>query len=180
MPRSRTLFIYALVTFALVVLFAVFIGFQHNTALVGALNAAGTVAAGAFAAVAAVASMRAAAESSTAARRAREAIARAARPRIQPGTREHDGTWLGELRCGAGRGATDLIVTWLLTDHDPAVGQAARLEPDGTFAVDLGQPADRLTLVWLEYWDDEHSARWHDTWEVRAGMFHQTDSTLVD
>jgi hypothetical protein len=178
--RSRTLFTYALITFALVTLFAVFIGFRDNAALVGALSAAGTVAAGGFAAVAAVGSMRAAAESSTAARRSREAISRTARPRIQPGVREHDGRWLGELRCGADRGATDLLVTWLLADNEPAVGEAARLEPDGTFAVELPGPGDQVTLVWLEYWDDDHAARWHDTWEVRTGMFHQTDSTLVD
>jgi hypothetical protein len=124
--------------------------------------------------------MRAAAESGAAARRSREAIARTARPRIQPGVREHDGMWLGELRCGAGRGATDLIVTWLLTEHEPAVGQAAELTPGGTFAVELPRPGDQVTMVWLEYWDDSHVARWHDTWEVRTGMFHQTDSTLVD
>jgi hypothetical protein len=60
--RLRTLSTAAATTLGLVVLFVVFIGFKDDTALVAALSAAGTVAAGAFAAVAAVGSMRAAAE----------------------------------------------------------------------------------------------------------------------
>ncbi|HSK98151.1 MAG TPA: hypothetical protein VK891_16110 [Euzebyales bacterium] len=134
----------------MVVLFAVFIWFRNDAALVGALSAAGTVVAGGFAAIAALSSMRAAAESSASAKRSREAFARSVRPRIQPDVRRDGDRLLGAVQCGEGHAAVDVTVAWILSDRETVVDQVARLEPwrpdlpsgeDNAFGVDLGLPA---------------------------------------
>ncbi|HEV2778389.1 MAG TPA: hypothetical protein VGX25_03220 [Actinophytocola sp.] len=194
MSRPQRLIVYALTVGGLAALFAVFIGFKKDTALVGALEAAGAVSATGFAALAALGSMRAAAESSATARRSRAALARTMRPRIHPGVSRED----GRVQCGAGRGAIDVTVVWLLTDRDPATAQAARLEPwrpdlppgsDLALAVDLELPEtatvqDGIRMVWIEYWDDTRVGHWRDTWQVGTeppdrGTFLLTDSRLA-
>jgi hypothetical protein len=197
--RPRRLIPYALVTLALVAIFAVLIGFKRDTALVGALEAAGTVAAAGFAAVAAMGSMRAAAESSATARRSREALARTMRPQIRPSLQVGNGTVHGSVQCGADRGAVDVTVVWMLSNRDPITERAARLEPsrpdlppgsDITLAVDLQLPEtanvwNEIDMVWIEFWDDNRVGHWQDTWRVGAephtgGMFLLTDSRLAD
>lgn len=198
-PRPRTLVAYALVTIAVVVLFAFFIGFRRDVALVGALSAAGTVLAAGFAAMAALGSMRAAAESSVTANRSREALARTMRPTVRPDIGRQDGEVLGTVRCGEGRGALDVTVAWLKADGETVTGRTARLEPsrpdlpsgsDTALAVDLELPEsatgwDETTMVWIEYWDDSHVGHWQDTWQVGTEpgskeTYVQTDSQLVD
>lgn len=184
---------------ATVALFALFIGFRGDTALVGAMSAAGTVAAAGFAALAAMGSMRAAAESSATAQQSRETLARSMRPRVQPSVSRADGRVFGEVRCGEGRGAVDVTVAWLLTNGETVTDQTARLEPrrpdrptesDSVLAVDLTLPEtanvwEEITMVWIEYWDDSHIGRWQDTWQVGTEphsreMFVPTDSQLDD
>jgi hypothetical protein len=196
--RPRTLIAYALVTLAVAALFAVFIGFKGDAALVGALSAAGAVAAAGFAALAALGSMRAAAESSATAKRSREALARTMRPRVHPSASRENGKTLGKVQCGEGHGAVDVTVAWLLTSGDTVTGRAARLQPwrpdlppgsDIALAVDLKLPETanvwkEVSMVWIEYWDDSHVGHWQDTWRVGTepdsqGMFLQTDSQLV-
>jgi hypothetical protein len=197
--RPRTLIGYALVTLVVAALFAVFIGFKGDAALVGALSAAGTVAAAGFAALAAMGSMRAAADSSATAKRSREALARTMRPRIHPSVSRENGRMLGKVQCGEGRGAVDVTVAWRLTNSDTVTDRIARLEPrrpdlppgsDVAFAVDLKIPETanvwkEISMVWIEYWDDSHVGHWQDTWRVDTeahgqGMFLQLDSQLVD
>lgn len=189
--------VYVLVILAMVALFAVLIGFRRDTALVGALEAAGTVSAAGFAALAAMGSMRAAAESSVTARRSREALARTMRPQLRPEVHIENGTVFGRVRCGEGRGALEVTVVWLLSDRDPITEHTARLEPwrpdlppgsDITLAVDLQLPEtanvwDELDMVWINYWDDNRAGHWQDTWRIGTephsrGMLLLTDSRL--
>ena len=163
--RNRAFLNYLLIVAATATLFVVIIAVREHTALVSALSAAGTVAAGVFAALAALGSMRAAADSSATARRSREALARTAKPQVRPGVRADGGTLLGAVR-------------------------ADRVEPgpDPGLAVDLGLPPDAdlssaVKLVWLEYRDAGHLGQWQDTWEVAPsaqGTFRLTDSYLAD
>jgi hypothetical protein len=190
----QRLIIYTLLAAGLVALFIVFIGVRRDTALVGALEAAGTVAAAGFAALAAVGSMRAAAESSATAKRSREALARTMRPRVHPTVSRENGTVLGKVQCGAGRGAVDVTVAWLLTDRDTVTGQAARLEPwhqdlppgpDSAIAVDLQLPqtavvSDEIRLVWIDYWDDDRVGHWRDTWELGTEPHNRETFRLID
>jgi hypothetical protein len=104
----QRLIVYALTVLglvALVALVAVFIGFKSDTALVGALEAAGAVSAAGFAALAVLGSMRAAAESNATAKRSREALARTMRPRIHRSLSRENGTVLGKVQCSAARAA---------------------------------------------------------------------------
>lgn len=184
----RTLIAYALVTLAVVVLFALFIGFKRDAALIGALSAAGAVAAAGFAALAAMGSMRAANESSATARRSQEALARTMRPRIHPSASLENRAVLGKVHRGEGRAAVDVTVVWVLTNHDTVTDRTVRL--DTAFAVDLGLPEtanvwEEISMVWIEYWDDNHVGHWRDTWQVGTepesrGTFVQTHSQLVD
>lgn len=196
MSRSRTLAAYGLTLLALVVVFGLFIGFRDNGALVGALEAAGTVAAAGFAAVAALGSMRAAAESGATARRARESQARSVRPRVYPTITRADGHTFGVVRCGTGQPAVDVFAVWSRPDHGPVTSRAARLElvradipPDVVTesTVDLeapesADPREAVSLVWIEYWDGGRIGQWRDTWEVApdSGTLVLTDSDLVD
>jgi len=182
--RPKVRLIYLLVTLGLVVLFAVFIAFRNNAALIAALEAAGAVAAAAFAAIAAMGAMRAAAESSAAARRSREAVARTMRPRVQPSIRQENGLVLGTVESGEGRPAIDVTVVWVMADRGAITEQTARLE-DG-LSVDLEVPEganvwDQLSTVWIEYEDDGRTGQWRDTWQAEAnGRFSLTHSELVD
>jgi hypothetical protein len=186
--RLRTHFVAAAITLGLVVLFVVFIGFKDDAALLAALSAAGTVAAGAFAAVAAVGSMRAAAESGAAARRSHEAMARTVRPRVRPSAQRQDGTVLGTVRCEPSRLAVDVHVVWMPADRDPIPSQLDRLAPGEAITIDLELPdtaplADAITMVWIGYRDEDGVGHWQDTWEVATESpvtFHQIDSQLVD
>jgi hypothetical protein len=196
--RQRALVVYALVGAATVVLFVVIVAVREDTALVGALSAAGTVAAGVFAALAAMGSMRAAADSSATARRSREALARSVRPRVRPAVRASNGTLLGEVRVDGTQAASDVMAVWLLTGGGGTrTERAAYLEPPVAgvapgpgLTVDLGLPEDAdvaasVEMVWLEYWDAGHTGQWRDTWKVGTdpgdrGSFHQQDSELVD
>jgi hypothetical protein len=167
--------IYAVLAAAIAVLFAAFIGFRHDAALIGALSAAGTVAAAAFAALAAVGSMRAAAESSAAARRTHEAVVRSAQPFIAVTVSGTDG-----VVTVRGRSASDLTAVWMFDGLDGITERAARLEPGDSVTVALPegvQPA----MVWIEYWDGDHVGHWHDTWSPSdSGQLTRTDSSLKD
>jgi hypothetical protein len=187
--RSRALLVYGLTVVTVVGLFAVFIGFRDDAALVSALSAAGTVLAAGFAAIAAIGSMRSAAESSTAARRTREAFARTVRPRLQPAVARDGGTLHGRLECGAERAAIDVMVVWMLADSDAVTDRVARIEPGAAFTVDLKIPdtssaLDGVEMVWIEYWDDGRVGQWQETWrpdaEGPADAFVQSDATLVE
>ncbi|HEX6685820.1 MAG TPA: hypothetical protein VF062_23795 [Candidatus Limnocylindrales bacterium] len=182
MSRYRNLVIAAFMVAAAVVLFVLFIGFRHDTALVGALSAAGTVVATGFAAVAAMGSMRAAAESSATARRSHEAMARTVQPRVAPGLRAADG--VGEVRCTGSRPAIDVTVAWIPVDGTAVPAKVALLEPDGkdVLASDLPGP---IRMVWIDYWDDRRVGHWQDTWEAETEKgatqpFRRTDSRLLD
>ena len=209
MTRLQAKITYAVVILGTVALFAVFIAFRHNAALISALSAAGAVAAAGFAALAATGSMRAAAESSNTARRSREALARTVRPRVYPVVSQREETLLGLVRT-EGHAAIDVMVVWIGTQGNSVTGRTARLEPlrpdqppspanelaveltvDGVNAVDAAvvgaaaaDPHDRLTMVWLEYWDDNRMGHWRDTWQWGTGhqsdTLIQTDSELVD
>ena len=141
--RNRAFLNYLLIVAATATLFVVIIAVREHTALVSALSAAGTVAAGVFAALAALGSMRAAADSSATARRSREALARTARPQVRPEVRADGGTLLGEVRV-EGQAAVGVTVVWMLVDRDTATVRADRVEPgpDPGLAVDLGLPPD--------------------------------------
>lgn len=188
MSRLRTLSLSAAIALSLVALFVVFIRFKDDTALVAALSAAGTVAAGVFAALAAVGSMRAAAESGAAARRAQEAMVRTVRPRVRPSVQPQGGTVLGTVRCEPSRVATDVKVAWMLADRPPSTSQLDRLAPGEAITIDLELPdtvaiADAISIVWIEYRDEDGVGHWQDTWEVATESpvtFHQVDSQLVD
>jgi hypothetical protein len=172
----------------LVGLCAVFIAFRSDTALIGALSAAGTVAAAAFAAVAAAGSMRAAAESSETARRAREVAARTAQPRVHPSVAREAGKALGKVQSGAGRDAIDVTAVWVM-NGDNHSDQTARLT-EVPFAVDLqlpetADPLEEISMVWIEYWDENRVGHWRDTWQVDTANAGQarlvlSHSELVD
>ncbi|MEJ3751030.1 hypothetical protein WEI85_48435 [Actinomycetes bacterium KLBMP 9797] len=186
MSRQRIFATYALVVVALVVLFAGFIAVKDDAALIGALSAAGAVAAAGFAAVAAVGSMRAAAESGATARRSREALARTARPRLQPSL---SGTH-GVVRCSGERSAVEIIAVWLLSDRGPVTELVAHLAPGTEVTVDLALPAgadawQAVEMVWIEYQDESRISHWRDTWQVTSRpdgekVFVVSDSDLVD
>jgi hypothetical protein len=186
--RTQKLLVYGFWALAVVVLFAVFIGFKKDAALVAALSAAGTVAAAGFAAVAAMGSMRAAAESSATARRSRETLARTAQPRVTPSVVREDGTLHGRLNCGGSRAAVDVQVAWMLAENEAITDRVARIEPGASFTVDLKAPdtgsvLQDVSMVWLEYWDDSHVGLWRDTWRPDPDVvdsFLQTDSDLAD
>ena len=184
--RNRALLNYALVVGATVVLFAVIVAVRHDTALVGALSAAGTVAAGVFAALAALGSMRAAADSSATARRSREALARTTRPQLRPAVRAEGGALVGEVRVEGQAAADGVTVVWALADRRPVTVQADRIEAGADpLITDLGLPEDAdlasaVTMVWLEYRDAAHLGQWRDTWQVAAGAFRRTSSQLED
>ena len=187
--RNRALLTYVLVVAATVAMFVVFVTVREHTALVGALSAAGTVAAGVFAALAALGSMRAAAESSATARRSREALARTAQPSVRPEVRADGGKLLGEVRV-EGKAAVGLTIVWMLIDRETATARADRIEPgaDGGLTVDLGLPPDAdlastVRLVWLEYRDANRIGLWRDTWEIAPNAtspFRLAASTLED
>jgi hypothetical protein len=183
--RSKKLITALVLIAGLAALFAVFIGFKRDAALIAALEAAGTVAAASFAATAAFGSMRAAAESSATARKSREALARTARPHLRPTiTTQENGTIFGTIRSGETRAAVDITVVWTLTDQDPVVGQTAHLEPGRTLDLPLPEtanPASEITMVWIEYADPDYIGQWRDTWEPDAhGTLALTSSQLVD
>lgn len=199
MPRSRILLTYTAWTVGLVILFVLFIAFREDAALVSALSAAGTVAAGVFAAIAAMGSMRAAAESSASARRAREGVARAAKPRVQPSLTRDDGALIGTVTCGDGPAAIDVFAVWVLTNRGTVSDKLAHLEPQRpdtppgaavASAVNLGIPdtadaAKEITMVWIEYWDEGRVGLWRDSWKVgteppNEGLLLLTDSRLAD
>lgn len=162
----------------------------------GALSAAGTVAAGWFAAVAALGSMRAAAESSATARRSRESLAHSVRPRVYPTVRRAEGRVFGVVRCAEGQPAVDVMAVWSRVDREVVTSRAFRLEPwradlppgvvaESTVDLDLPESADlreAVNLVWIEYWDSGRVAQWRDSWEVApdSGALIQSDSELVD
>jgi hypothetical protein len=185
---NRPLLNYVLVVAATVALFAVIVAVREHAALVSALSAAGTVAAGVFAALAALGSMRAAAESSATARQSREALARTAQPQVRPDVRADGGTLLGEVRA-AGQAAVDVTAVWMLAERSPATVRADRLDPgaDPGLTVDLELPPDAdlastVKMVWIEYHDAGHLGHWQDTWELAAGAqgtFRLIDSDLV-
>ncbi len=187
--RYRNLINYGLVAVATVALFALFIGFRNNTALVGALSAAGTVAAAGFAALAAFGSVRAANESSATARKAHEAMARNSRPKLSVRFTAAEGNLVGHIDCGPGATAVDLMVTWMLAEGAPVMEQRAQFGPGSTIAADLGvpettSPADAVKLVWLQYWDSERVGQWQDTWQPTTepgheGVFALDSSRLV-
>lgn len=173
---------YTLTVLGTVALFAVFIAFREDAALIGALSAAGAVAAAVFAAVAAFGSVRAAAESSASARRAREAVARNAQPRLRPSVGVEGDRLLGTVSCGSARGAVDVTIVWVPANAGPITEQRAAFEAGTGFTVDLGLPAsasprDEIEMVWLEYWDEGRVGRWHDTWRIATEAANQ--STLV-
>lgn len=183
MSRSKKLITALVMIAGIAALFAAFIGFKRDAALVAALEAAGTVSAAGFAAIAAFGAMRAAAESSATARKSREAFARTARPQLHPTIARENGTVLGRVHTGETRAAADLTAVWTLTDHDPVVGQVAHLEPRQTFDLPLPEtttPAD-ITMVWLEYSDPDQIGQWRDSWQPNPhGTLTLTDSQLVD
>jgi hypothetical protein len=178
--RAKALILYALVAIGLVTLFVVFIAFRGNSALIAALEAAGTVAAAGFAAIAAMGAMRAAAESSAAAKRSREAMAWTVRPRVQPSISQVNGATVGRVAGGDGRSAVDVTAVWMLNDADPVTERIARLDPGSGMDVALPENAEPHT-VWIEYWDDGHAGKWRDTWQPQPeGGFGLTHSELVD
>jgi hypothetical protein len=198
-PPPRVLITYALMAVAVAALFALFIGFKRDAALVAALEAAATAAAAGFAALAAMGSMRAAAESSATAKRAEAALARTVRPRVHPSAARENGRAYGKLHCDEGPAAVDVTVVWLLRNRGAVTERTARLEPsrpdlatgsDATFVVDLELPEtanlwNEIDMVWIEHWDEGHVGRWQDTWRVNTGpggqgAFLQVDSQLVD
>jgi hypothetical protein len=173
MFRSHRLSLYAAVAATLVILFAVFIAFRHDTALIGALSAAGTVAAGGFAALAAVGSMRAAAESGAAARRTREALARSAQPTVIAEITATEAV----VRCAGAQTAADVMAVWILADGESLTERAAQLDPGAQLAVTL--PKDSvLSVVWVEYHDTARIGQWRDTWNFTDGLLSRTESSL--
>jgi hypothetical protein len=187
--RNRALLNYALVVAATAALFVVIVAVREHTALVSALSAAGTVAAGVFAALAALGSMRAAADSSATARRSQESLARTARPQVRPAVRADGGTLIGDVRV-AGQAAVDVTAVWMLVERAPATVRTDRIEPGQApgLTVDLELPPDTdvasaVRMVWIEYHDAGHLGQWQDTWEVAPGTpgtFRLTDSQLAD
>jgi hypothetical protein len=187
--RNRALATYAAVTAATVALFVVIVAVRENTALVEALSAAGTVAAGVFAALAALGSMRAAADSSATARRSREALARTAQPAVRPEVRADGGTLVGEVLV-EGQAAVAVTVVWMLVGREPATARADRIDPGvaGGLTVDLRLPPDAelastLRMVWLEYRDAGRIGHWQDTWEITPdprSPLRLADSSLAD
>lgn len=197
--RTKILIVYIVGAAVTVALFVLIIGFRNDTALVGALTAAGTVAAAAFAAFAAMGSVRAAAESSAAARRSRETLARTMRPQILPSVSREGGQLLGRVQCGADRGAVEVNVAWILKNGSHVTDRSPRLEawrvnvPNGaesSMTSDLGLPdsvneSEVISMVWIEYWDDRRLGHWRDTWQIdtephRQNIFVQLESALVD
>ena len=189
MSRTRALWTYVLVVTATVAMFVVFVAVREHTALVSALSAAGTVAAGVFAALAALGSMRAAAESSATARRSREALARTAQPSVRPEVRADGDELLGDVLV-EGKAAVGVTIAWLLVDREIATASADRIEPGATggLTVDLGLPADAdlaatVRMIWLEYRDAGRLGLWRDTWEIAPNAqspFRLASSTLQD
>lgn len=162
MSRLKTAVLYALSAIAIAALFGLFVTFRNDAALIGALSAAGTVAATGFAAIAALASVRAASESSAAAQRAREASARAGRPSLRVRTETTDGTLQGVVECGKDRGAVDVTIVWTLTNDETLVFQHAHLAAGAIVTNVLGAEA---STCWVEYWDESRAGRWRDTWQ---------------
>jgi hypothetical protein len=176
---------YALATLGVIALFAVFVAFRKDAALISALSAAGAVAAAVFAAIAAWGSVRAADESSAAAKRAYEAVARNAQPRLLPSFSVEDGKLLGTVSCGSNRGAADITAVWILGNGDPITEQRAMFEAGTGFSVDLGLPAtadlrQEIRLVWIDYWDEARTGHWHDTWELGTEAPHQSALVLSE
>jgi hypothetical protein len=175
LSRSRLFTMYAVIAVALAVLFGVFIAFRDDRALIGALEAAGTVAAAAFAAIAAVGSMRAAAESSAAARRTQEAAARAAQPSVTVSVTATDAV----VTC-RGRAATDVMSVFVFDGHETVTAQAARLEPGETLTADLPAEGLQPTMVWVDYRDGEYVGHWRDSWTPSdTGRLLRTESSLA-
>jgi hypothetical protein len=147
------------------------------------------VAAAVFVAVAAYESGRVAAESSASARRAQEAVARNTQPHLQPGFNVDGARLFGTVNCGSASAALDVMVAWLPVGG-PISGQCAVFEAGAALAVDLGLPAaanvrENVRMVWLDYWDQDRIARWHDTWRIGTETGDQSilvlaESRLVD
>lgn len=162
---------YALTVLGVVVLFAVFIAFRRDAALISAMSAAGAVAAAVFAAVAAFGSVRAADESSASARRAQEAVARNAKPSLRPSLSVEGDRLFGTVSCGSSRGAVDVMVVWVPVNSGPITEQRATFEPGTGVTVDLNLPAtanlrEEIEVVWLDYRDEGKVGRWRDTWRI--------------
>ncbi|NUO58472.1 MAG: hypothetical protein HOV71_15850 [Hamadaea sp.] len=172
----------ALIVVGLVVLFGSFIAVRDDTALIGAMSAAGTVAAGVFAAVAAFGSLRAAAASNASAQRAREAMVRAVRPNLEPSVTTADTTLTGNVTC-TGYAAIDVTVVWTLADGEAITESVARLAPgEDPLTSTLPQPVD---MVWLAFADEGRVGKWQDTWQMgkdphNLGRLTLLESRLVD
>jgi hypothetical protein len=176
---------YALSVLGVLALFAVFILFRDDAALISALSAAGAVAAAVFAAVAAFGSVRAADESSAAAKRAHEAVARNAQPRLRPSFSLAGGKLLGTVSCGSHRGAADVMVAWMLENSGPVTEQRAAFEAGTGLTVELHLPATadlqrELKLVWIDYWDEGRTGHWRDTWRIGTEPPHQSALVLSE
>lgn len=167
----------ALVALGLVALFGVFIAVRDDTALISALSAAGTVAAGVFAAVAAFGSLRAAAASNASAERAREAMVRSVRPNVEPSVSAVDTTLIGTLTC-TGYAAIDITVVWTLTDGEVITETVARLAPgEDPLTSTLPQPVE---MVWLSFTDEGRVGKWQDTWQMGQEPHNLGRLTLIE
>jgi hypothetical protein len=174
----------ALIVLGLVVLFEVFVAVRRDTALVSALSAAGTVAAGVFAAVAAFGSLRAATASSASVQRASEAMARSVRPSLTPSLSTVDGILTGTLTC-IGYAALDVNVAFVLVDGDTVSETVARLAPgDAPLTLTLRsaalEPLREIDLVWLDYTDEGRVGHWRDTWRMGAEPHNFGRLTLIE
>ncbi|NUT34622.1 MAG: hypothetical protein HOV79_16280 [Hamadaea sp.] len=183
MARYRTQLTAALFVLAAGTVFAVFITFRDDAALIGALSAAGTVLAAAFAAVAAYGSVKAAAQSSASAQRAREGVARSIRPTITPSVYAQDGILFGKVES-TGLAGVDITVSWALHNGAPVTMHIPRLVPGTPETVSLAVPdtdgAAEIATVWIEFWDDSRVAQWRDSWAYERGRLVLADSRLVD
>lgn len=188
MVRNKWL-LSALVAVGLVVLFGAFIAVRDDTALIGAMSAAGTVAAGVFAAVAAFGSLRAAAASNASAQRAQEAMVRAVRPNLEPSLTVVDGTLTGTVTCTA-YAAIDVTIVWTLADGDVITDSVARLAPGedpltSTLQQEVTDVAQAVQVVWLSFTDEGRVGKWQDTWQMgtephNLGRLTLLESRLVD
>lgn len=184
MARYRAQILAALLTVGAGTVFAVFIAFRDDAALIGALSASGTVLAAAFAAVAAYGSVKAATQSSVSAQRAREGVARSIRPTITPSVYAQDGFLFGKVEATTPLAAVDITVSWALETASPVIMQIARLVPGSPHTVNLEVPDTagmaEVVTVWIEYWDDSRVARWRDSWTPEHGELVLGDSRFVD
>lgn len=175
---------YALAVLGVITLFAAFILFRNDAALISALNSAGAVAAAVFAAVAAFGSVRAADESSAAARRAHEAVARNAQPRLLPSFSIEGENVLGTVSCGSNRGAADVMIVWVVENAEMITQQWATFEAGTGFTVDLNLPLADLQrdfrYVWIDYWDEGRTGHWRDTWRLGTQAPHQSALVLSE